>query len=401
LKNLTAMVLAGGRGTRMDMLCRSRAKPALAFAGSSRVIDFAIGNCVNSAIRDISVLVDFQRRSLQDYLGRSRFTEQSLCELRVLEPQRNSYLGTADAVYQNLGLIQRVGADATLILAGDHVYRMDYREMLDFHERAHADVTIGVVSVPLSEAGRFGTVRTDSASRIIEFIEKPRVPQSNLVSMGIYLFNRDVLVRKLNEDASAGQSSHDFGMSIVPGMISRDRVFAYRFSGYWQDIGTVESYMQANLELTRESPAFCLDGCWPMDVRPEHPIVQAGGIVRNSIVAPGCQIKGFVENSVLSPGVHVEDQAVVRDSVLMAGAHVGWHSVVDHCILDEDVSIGRSCYLGFGAGPSKGSPTTTVLGTGVRVPDFTAIDRNCKIEPFSGPADFKGGATRGVISLVR
>ncbi len=387
---MSAMILAGGKGTRMDMLCHVRAKPALPFAGSHRVIDFTLSNCLNSGISDVAVMVDHQRKCLREYVGKSSFMN-CWSGLKIIEPGQGSYQGTADAVFQNLGLIQDVRPEAVLILAGDHVYRMDYRKMLEYHERMGADVTVGVVAVPITEGHRFGIVKTDGNGRIIEFEEKPRFPNSTLASMGIYIFNRDILVQRLTEDACQPSSSHDFGKSIIPSMINRLKVFAYQFFGYWQDIGTIESYFTANMELINPDPALCLNGEWPIMSGDGFTLIDGEtqpGIVRNSRIGTGCIIEGIVENSVVSHGVTVEKHAVVKNSVVMSGTVVGWHSVVDRCIVDENVRIGKSCYLGFG-GHSHTGPNITVLGKGATVPDYTAIDLNCRIGPYSTVEDFK------------
>ncbi|MBI2857047.1 MAG: NTP transferase domain-containing protein [Chloroflexi bacterium] len=393
MKRLMAMVLAGGKGTRMDILCHGKAKPTLPFGGRFRVIDFTLSNCINSGIEDIGVLVDYQRQAVASYVARSCFLGESHDRLRVLEPKEASYSGTADAVFQNLDYLQKGHAEAVLVLAGDHVYRMDYREMLRYHEEMKADATVGVVSVPLAETHRFGIVTTDGSGRIVEFIEKPQTPVGDKASMGIYIFDRDYLSRRLSEDASDSESAHDFGRSIVPSMVQRDRVFAYEFSGYWQDIGTVAAYYAANMELTRESPGLCLNGGWPVLSADLHapaqgPQLLPGGMIRHSLVSPGCIIEGVVENSILSPGVRVEGEAVVKNSVIMGNSVIGRQSVVDHCIVDEQVTIGRGCYIGFGADPLADDRHISVLGSNVTVPPFTNIDCNCKVLPSVGPEDF-------------
>ncbi|MBI2853795.1 MAG: NTP transferase domain-containing protein [Chloroflexi bacterium] len=399
MRQVVAMVLAGGKGTRMDILCKGKAKPALPFAGRYRVIDFSLSNCIHSGIEDVAVLVDYQRRQVSDYLQGSCFVRASGNKLAILEPRAGSYKGTADAVYQNLDYLRRKCAEALLILAGDHVYRMDYRKMLAFHEQMNADITVGVSPVPIADAHRFGIVTTDHAGRVTGFIEKPHMPMGNLASMGIYIFNTNMILRALVEDASRSHSAHDFGHSIMPAMLNACRVFAYRFNGYWQDIGTVESYYAANMELTREQSSLHLNGSWPLTTIDEsgfaEPHLALQAVVKNSLISPGCVIEGLVENSILSPGVRVESLAVVKNSIIMANSVVGRHSVVDHCILDEEVSVGKSCYIGFSADHLPSDRSITVVGRNVTVPPFTAIDRNCKVLPFVGPEDF---TTRAVPS---
>lgn len=394
MPNISAVVLAGGKGSRMDILCQTRAKPVLPFAGAYRVIDFSLSNCVNSGISDISILVDHQRQCVSGYLENSSFTTKFQRPLRILEPVAGSYSGTANAVFQNLGHIESVGSDAVLVLAGDHVYRMDYRKMLAFHEQSGADVTIGVVPVPPGEASRFGIVKADSQGRILEFVEKPLVPQGNLASMGIYIFNRSVLALTLTEDSTRESSVHDFGRSIIPGMLNRFNVFAYQFTGYWQDIGTIDSYYHANLDLNRESAGLFLNGNWPIISGDGQELVNAETQpgVRNSRIGAGCEIQGTVENSILFPGVRVERQATIRNSIILGGTVVGWHTVIDRCIVDEGSSIGKSCFLGFSAGQRCEADGITVLGKGVEVPDYTAIGRNSRISAFATAAGFRTNA---------
>jgi glucose-1-phosphate adenylyltransferase len=389
--NALAMILAGGRGTRMDILCHERPKPALPFAGRFHVIDFSLSNCIHSQIHNIALLVDYQRAGMTDYLRRWSSINASDRALHVLEPKYGSYQGTADAVYQNLGYLHGCGVDKTLVLAGDHVYKMDYRQMLAFHDQVKADVTVGVVRVPIEQAYRFGTVITDTEGRIVDFMEKTSVPRTNLASMGIYAFNNDVLAERLAEDAAQPDSPHDFGYSVIPRMVRKDRVYTFNFDGYWQDIGTIEAYYAANMELVRERPSFSLDGTWPVftdDHNPLPPGIPRQGGVRNSLLSPGCVVKGRVENSILSPGVRVEAEAVVTNSVLMANVSVGYHSVVDHCVLDEGVSVGKFCYVGFRTGQTSGDPDITVLGKGAAIPHHVAIGHRCRILPHVGHSDF-------------
>lgn len=381
MKRTIAMILAGGRGKRMDVLCYLRPKPLLPFAGRFRVVDFSLSNCIHSQIRSIAVLVDYQRADMAEYLRRWRSANSHAEGLSVLAPGVGYYAGTADAVYRNLDYLKRQGADTVLVLAGDHVYKMDYRNMLAFHKKVKADTTVGIVHVPVEQAHRFGTVAVDTEGRIMEFVEKSSRPHSDLASMGIYVFNKDFLAVHLAEDASEAASPHDFGYSILPKMVKRDRIFAYEFNGYWQDIGTVEAYYEANMELLRAKPRLSLDGNWPISAEsnalPVEPNPEV--CIENSLISPGCLIKGRVENSILSPGVRIEENAVVRDSVVMAGTSIGYHSVIDKCILDEGVNVGKCCYAGFGSGLVSGNREITVLGKGVTVPDYTAIGRRCKI----------------------
>jgi glucose-1-phosphate adenylyltransferase len=386
-----AVILAGGRGKRMDILCHIRPKPALPFAGRFRVIDFSLSNCIYSQTSDIAILTDYQRSYMADYIRQWRRFNANSTNCHILEPRAGSYLGTADAVYQNLDYLNNRNVDMVLILAGDHVYKFDYRKMLAFHREANADVTVGVTPVPTEEVHRFGTVTLDANGRIIDFLEKSPLSQSNLASMGIYVFNRRVLAKRLIEDASDPVSRHDFGYSLLPDMVKRDRVFAYRFEGYWQDIGTVEAYYEANMELTKEQPCFSLNSASPVMTQEQHlspPRINKQASIMNSLVSPGCVVRGRVENSVLSPQVWVDEGAVIRNSVIMGNAFIGRHSVVERCVLDEEVKIGDDCSLGFGAGLIPGDWDITVVGKGVIVPSHAAIGRNCKIMPHVEASDF-------------
>ena len=391
MKKALAMILAGGKGKRMDILCRERPKPALPFAGRFRVIDFSLSNCVNSQIQNIAVLTDYQRSHMANYLKSWSLNNPGHDKFQVLEPKAVSYKGTADAVYQNLDFLLEADADLMLILAGDHVYKMDYRRMLAFHDQVKADVTVGVIMVPIEEANRFGIVTVDAGDRVVNFVEKPQYPQSNLVSMGIYVFNKPVMYERLIEDAAKADSPHDFGYAVLPGMVQRDRVFAYKFNDYWRDIGTAAAYYEANMGIMNQKAHFCLDGSWPILTGRNRPKsseeLQIGHVV-NSIISPDCIVKGRVENSILSPGVFVDGEAVVRDSILMSSVSVGYHSVVDQCILDERVNIGKFCYIGFGGSLLPRKEDITILGKGAIVPPYTAIGHGCKVLPNVGINDF-------------
>jgi glucose-1-phosphate adenylyltransferase len=384
-----ALVLAGGRGQRMGVLCESRAKPVLPFGGSSRIIDFSLNNCIRSSIGRIGVLVDYRRETMTDYLKGWHATHGDGAVLHILPPMAGSYAGTADAVRQNIDLIEKYDADIVLVLAGDHVYEMDYRQIIAFHNLMKADVTVGVTKVPREESHRFGMVRLDSDSRIFEFKEKSSVPQSNLASMGIYIFNREKLVQRLTEDASAPGSLHDFGYNILPRMVKTDRVYAYEFRNYWYDIGTVPAYYQVNMGLLAPEPLLILPEKMPVN-SPAN-ISQQGrqGNVVNSLIGPGCVIEGRVENSILSPGVHVGEQSVIMNSIVMANTAIGYHSVIDGCILDEGATVGDFCYVGLGANIASKNPEVSVLGRRVSVPDRTAIGRRCNIGPGTGPEVFR------------
>lgn len=403
--NVMAVILAGGRGKRMDILCHLRPKPVLPFAGRFRVIDFSLSNCVHSQVSSIAVLVDYQRAHVADYLNQWHSANGGMGSLTVMQPQVGSYAGTADAVYQNLGHLDKQAGDRVLILAGDHIYKMDYRKMLSFHNKVGADATVGVIRVPIEQAHRFGTVAVDAEGRIKDFVEKSSHPQSNLASMGIYVFNKDLLTERLREDAGMRESPHDFGYAILPRMVTADKVYSYEFEGYWQDIGAIDAYYQANMELLTAQPRFTLDSNWPIlsetTALPTHVAGSKHGHVVNSLISPGCTIEGYVENSVISPGVHVEEKAEIWNSVVMANGRIGYHSVVDKCILDEGVNIGENCYVGLGASLIPGDWDVTVVGKGAVIPPHIAVGRDCKIYPDVNVTDFTTAAVPPGTTLSR
>jgi glucose-1-phosphate adenylyltransferase len=393
MKSTTAVILAGGRGKRMDIFCQQRPKPLLPFAGQYRVIDFTLSNCLNSGIKDIAALVDHQRAAMTEYLGRWSSRHMGKNQMAILPPGSTSYAGTADAVFQNLAYINRQKNERVIILAGDHVYKMDYGKMLAFHEEHGADVTVSVIRVPFEDAHRFGTCLAEPDGRINGFEEKSENPRSNLASMGIYVFNREYLDRVLTKDAENLVSIHDFGYAVLPQIVKQDRVFAYEFSDYWQDIGTVEAYYAANRQFLPADPVLATGKSWPVLSASEGlflPVQTPGAKIVNSLISPGCHIKGQVENSILSPGVQVEEGARVINSIVMAGTRIGASSIVDHCILDEGVDIGRFCYLGFGKSTATDTASIaaataganiTLVGKDVFVPPQTAIGRNSKVLP--------------------
>jgi glucose-1-phosphate adenylyltransferase len=390
MRKTAALIMAGGRGARMDVLCHVRPKPALPFAGKFNVIDFTLSNCIYSDLNDIAILTDYQRSRMGRYLGEWGLSN-GIRTFQILEPETGSYKGTADAVFQNLPYLNRLNPQSVLILAGDHVYKMGYRDMIAFHEETKADVTVGVTKVPIEEAHRFGTVHLSDGGDILEFVEKPRNPRSDLASMGIYIFNRDILAQRLAEDAVRPNSLHDFGYAIIPGMVGRDKVNAYEFTDYWRDIGTPQAYYAANMDLIRPQRRFSLDGTQPVVTQRLNlppPYVSDRAVVVNSLVSPGCVIRGYVKNSILSPGVLVDERAEVWDSVAMANVRIGHHSVLDTCIVDEEVNIGESCYIGFGKALLARDDDITVLGRGVNVPSHTVIRRNCIVPPYVNVSRF-------------
>jgi glucose-1-phosphate adenylyltransferase len=265
---------------------------------------------------------------------------------------------------------------------------MDYRKMLEFHDNSKADITVGVVPVPIEEAHRFGTLSLGENGYVTEYVEKPDIPKSNLVSMGIYIFNKDVLIQRIIEDAEQIASVHDFGYSIIPGMVGRDRVYGYKYDDFWRDIGTIDAYYDTSMELVGSAPPFSLNGTWPiLTCETNEPVKKyPSSVIENSIISPGCVIKGRVENSILSPGVQVDEYAVVKNSILMSNVCVGTRSVVDSCIADEEVHVGEFCYVGFGSNHDH-MAEYTLLGKGASITSHTAIARGCKVMPYSNPTE--------------
>lgn len=412
MSKVLAVILAGGQGERLSLLSQKRAKPAVPFAGKYRIIDFALSNCVNSGISDVAVLTQYRPHSLHDHIGIGRpwDLDRQKGGIRLLQPylgraESEWYQGTADAVYQNLDFIMEDRYDYVLILAGDHIYRMDYRPMIDFHQQRSADVTLGAVVIPIEEGHRFGILETDAEGRVISFEEKPSEPRGTLGSMGIYVFNRDTLTRVLIEDARSDEngnpsSQHDFGRNIIPAMLAQDqRVYAYPFAGYWQDVGTVQAYWETHMDLLTDRPAFDLyDPSWVIHTRseerpPAH--IYSGAQVISSLISHGCIIKGRVEHSVLSPGVVVAENAVVRDSILLFDTHVGADSVIDRSILDKEVIVGKNSHIGYGDDMTVNKQEPTRLNTGItligkrtHLPDNLNVGRNCKIGTDLRPEDF-------------
>ena len=405
--SIAAVILAGGQGERLSVLSVKRAKPAVPFAGKYRIIDFALSNCVNSGLYNVAVLTQYRPHSLHDHIGVGKpwDLDRARGGIRLLQPylgRRESdwYKGTADAVFQNLPFLADWKMDVALILSGDHIYKMDYRKMLEFHREHRADATVGVLEVPIEQAHRFGTMIVDEDDRIVEFEEKPPQPRSNLISMGIYVFGSEILTRRLTEDARMRTSAHDFGKNVIPRMVQADRVFAYRFEDYWRDVGTIASFWEANMGLLGDPPDIDLwDNDWVIHTRSEErpPAKVAGNArVANSLISHGCNVYGTVECSVLSPGVFVAEGAVVRNSILMTDTIVGRDAVVDRSILDKEVVVGAEAVVGHGSDrtpnrlePANLSTGITVVGKRVRVPPSLKLGRNVRVDADVVEADFQ------------
>jgi len=380
----------------VNVLAQERAKPAIPFAAKYRIIDYTLSNCVNSGIYNVAVVTQYQPLSLIDHIGMGKpwDLDQSDRVIRVLQARltRNGhgwYTGTADAVYQNLAYIEEQDAEMVLILGGDHVYRMDYSNMLKFHQEKRADVTLAVTPVPEVKVQRFGTAVVDEAGQVMEFQEKVKKPKSNLAFMGVYVFNRGILQRWLEEDAGNITSKHDLSGDVIPRMVDRDRIFAYRFDGYWRDVGTIQAYWQANMDLLQMSTFPLFDPDWPIrtkeDERPPAIISETASVV-NSLISNGCVIEGQVEQSILSPGVMVLEGALVKASVIMSDTVIGPHSVIEHSILDKEITVEAGCHIGYGDDFRPNRRASRLLNTGItiigkraKIPPGLKMGRNCVI----------------------
>lgn len=385
------MLLAGGQGSRLYALTNNIAKPAVPFGAKYRIIDFPLSNCVNSGIDTVGVLTQYQPLVLNEYIGNGQpwDLDRNFGGVHVLSPYQKKaksawYEGTANAIYQNLNFIKMYNPDYVLILSGDHIYKMDYEKMLKAHTDNGADCTIAAIEVPLKEASRFGILNTKENGEIYEFEEKPKQPKSTLASMGIYIFTTEKLYKYLEEDDDDPNSSKDFGKDILPKMLAAgEKMYAYIFTGYWKDVGTINSLWEANMDLLGENPAFDVsDPTWKIHSRnplapPEYLGEKAS--VKNSMIALGCEIYGQVENSVLSSNTVIEEGAVVKDSVIMSGTVVKSGANIQYSIIDESVTIGRNSTVGTEKATAKG---ITVLGRGISVgagahiPDSAIIDKN-------------------------
>jgi glucose-1-phosphate adenylyltransferase len=410
-----AFILAGGVGSRLCLLSEHRAKPAVPFGGKYRIIDFTLSNCVNSGIFDLGVLTQYRPTSLNQHIGIGRpwDLDRTRGGIQLLQPapgasQSDWYQGTADAIYQNLLHLKRRRVDEVLILSGDHIYKMDYNVLYSVHRRNRALLTVAVTEVPEKDASQFGLIETEPSGRVVGFKEKPKGPvKSPLASMGVYLFDREALIRWLVEDAAMPGSSHDFGKDLLPRLVtSGEGVFAYRFPDYWQDVGTLDSYYEATLAFLNEKPPLDLhDPGWIIHTQSaDRPPVRfgTGARVTHSMITNGCVVSGTVTNSVLFPGVVVSPGAIIRDSIVMHDTVVGPGAVLDHAIIDKEVVIGAEARVGNGdemppnrACPEHLSSGLVVVGKRARLPQGIVIGRNARIGSQVVEADFTAPVPAG------
>jgi len=406
-KEMIAMLLAGGQGSRLGVLTSKVAKPAVAFGGKYRIIDFPLSNCINSGVDTVGVLTQYQPLRLNAHIGIGIpwDLDRNIGGVTILSPYEKSqgsdwYTGTANAIFQNLDYMESYNPEYVLILSGDHIYKMDYEVMLDYHKANNADVTIAAMPVPLEEASRFGIVITDEDNRITDFQEKPEVPKSNLASMGIYIFNWKVLREALI--TLKDQPGCDFGKHVIPYCFGKDdRIFAYEYNGYWKDVGTLSSYWEANMELIDIIPVFNLyEEFWRIytksDTLPPQ-YIAPGAVIEKCILGEGTDIRGAVRNSVLGCGVTIEEGAEVVDSIIMQNTVIKKGTKVTKAIIAENVVIGENCELGVGEyAPSKLSEKVyaadlVTIGENTVIPDGVKIGKNTAIMGVTSAEDYTNG----------
>lgn len=394
-KECVAMLLAGGQGSRLYALTNNIAKPAVAFGAKYRIIDFPLSNCINSGIDTVGVLTQYEPLELNEYIGNGQpwDLDRAFGGVHILSPyqaKRKSswYEGTANAIYQNIGFMKKYNPDYVLILSGDHIYKMNYAEMLKAHVETGADCTIAAIEVPIEEASRFGILNTNPDGSIYQFEEKPKQPKSNLASMGIYIFTAQKLFDYLEQDEQNPNSSKDFGKDVLPAMLNAgEKMFSYTFSGYWKDVGTIASLWESNMDLLGNDPNFDIgDPDWKIHSRsPLAPPVYVGdtGEVVNSIIALGCEIDGTVEHSILASNVIVEKGAVVRDSVIMANTVVKSGATVNYSIIDENVVVDSNATVGDERAAKSGIAVlgrNVHIGQGAKVKGGVILDKDYKGE---------------------
>ena len=406
-KEMIAMLLAGGQGSRLGVLTAKVAKPAVAFGGKYRIIDFPLSNCINSGIDTVGVLTQYQPLRLNSHIGIGIpwDLDRNVVGVTVLPPYEKStssewYTGTANAIYQNLEYMEQYHPEYVLILSGDHIYKMDYKIMLDYHKANNADITIAAMPVPIEEASRFGIVVTDEDNRITEFEEKPAEPKSNLASMGIYIFKWSVLKEALIK--LKDQNECDFGKHVIPYCFNNNkRIFAYEYNSYWKDVGTLSSYWEANMELIDIIPVFNLyEEYWKIYTRtdtipPQY--VADNTFIEKSIVGDGTEVYGRIYNSVIGSGVTIEEGAVVRDSIIMNNSVIGKNTIVNKSIIAEEVVIGDNVELGVGEeAPNVKFPKIynsglVTIGECSVIPDGVKIGKNTAISGVTSAEDYPDG----------
>ncbi len=416
-KEMIAMLLAGGQGSRLGVLTAKVAKPAVAFGGKYRIIDFPLSNCINSGIDTVGVLTQYQPLRLNTHIGIGIpwDLDRNIGGVTVLPPYEKSensewYTGTANAIFQNLDYMANYNPDYVLILSGDHIYKMDYEIMLDYHKENNADITIAAMPVPMEEASRFGIVVTDDGGKITEFQEKPPQPKSNLASMGIYIFSWPVLRDALL--ALKDEPGCDFGKHIIPYCHEKgQRLFAYEYNGYWKDVGTLGSYWEANMELIDIVPEFNLyEEYWKIytnsGILPPQYVAEKS-VIERSIIGNGSEIYGEVHNCIIGSGVIVKEGAIVRDSIIMKDAAIGENCVIDKAIIAERTKIGDNVTLGIGSDvPNKLKPAIysfglVTIGENSVVPNGVQVGKNTAISGITVKEDYPNGVLESGETLIK
>lgn len=394
-----AIILAGGRGSRLDILSERRSKPAVPFGGKFRIIDFALSNCTNSGIFQIGILTQYLPLSLNEHIGVGKPWDLDRRDsfVTLLQPNNSWYEGTADAIRKNLEFVKRYASKYVLILSGDHIYKMDYSKMIEQHKKTGADLTIAAKIVPLEEASRFGILETDDTLRIQKFVEKPKEPKSNKASMGIYVFSTQALIDAIESHPDINDL--DFGMHIIPDMINTKRVYAYEYYDYWKDVGTYDSYLEANLELCHDTALDLYDPNWKIYTKSEDlPPVKVGenAKISTSLISNGCKIDGTVEESVLSPGVVVGKGSIVKHSVILNDVVIGDNCKIEDTIIDKNTVIGDNSVIGTGKDmtPNKDNPKVlssglNVIGKKLILPAGLVVERNVRIFSSTDPKEIK------------
>lgn len=390
-KEMIAMILAGGQGSRLYALTQKLAKPAVPFGGKYRIIDFPLSNCVNSGIDTVGILTQYQPLVLNEYIGNGQpwDLDRLYGGVHVLPPYQQAtgsdwYKGTANAIYQNLSFINRYDPKYVIILSGDQICKQDYSEFLKFHIEKGAEFSVAVMEVPWEEAPRFGLMVADENDKITEFQEKPKNPKSNLASMGIYIFNKDILEKYLTEDELDPNSSNDFGNNIIPNLLRDKReMYAYRFSGYWKDVGTISSLWEANMEIMdpEHSGINLFDEDWKIYSRNSGKTghkVGSNAVIENAMITDGCRIDGTVKHSILFAGVKVEEGAIVEDAVIMGNSVIKAGAHVKHCIVGEGATIGEMAIVG--AMPTEETNGVATVGPGIKVGSRALIGPNAMVD---------------------
>lgn len=414
---MIAMLLAGGQGSRLGVLTSKVAKPAVAFGGKYRIIDFPLSNCINSGVDTVGVLTQYQPLRLNTHIGIGIpwDLDRNIGGVSILPPYEKSnssewYTGTANAIFQNLEYMEYYNPEYVLILGGDHIYKMDYEVMLDYHKTNHADVTIATIPVPMEEASRFGVVITDEHGQITDFQEKPKVPRSNLASMGIYIFSWKILKNALIK--LSDQQGCDFGKHIIPYCHENgNRIFAYEYNGYWKDVGTLGAYWEANMELIDLIPEFNLyEEFWKIytksDIIPPQYIARDAKIDR-AIIGEGAEIHGEVYNSVIGSGVYIGEGTVVRDSIIMTSSRIEKNCTINKAIIAENVDIGNNVELGLGeevpniVEPNIYSFGLVTIGENSYVPDNIRVGKNTAISGATKPDEYPNGCLASGETLIK